>query len=340
MVHLPGHGDHEALSRALADAEELRGRLAAIERSDAYQIGQQVVAVVDGVVADEAELLQAVSGDVDEAFAKARAAELRRRAAPVIKARVAARLAEETGAIDQEVEIEADEAAAAAVTKFRETEAGTYRARVRDRLVRARVADAVLAARRAIDVDVAGEVAAEDIGGVTVAAGDVVTTRPKPETKTQLKTRAAEIRRQTHDSQILPYTLLRTDDVLTLCFVYEGHGKDQYTTGSSGGWSSTYDSTRETRRLKLKLLDAEHGTFEVVRDSYRDEPTMEGYAIRPGREILVLSADPDDDQERLAPMLVKATQVTLQALKGKTVGNTREELWWVGLGDDELRILS
>jgi hypothetical protein len=93
-------------------------------------------------------------------------------------------------------------------------------------------------------------------------------------------------------------------------------------------------------KLTLRLLDPAHGTFAVVHDTYRDEPTVDHMAIRPGREILVLSTDPDDDQGPLQQLLVKAQRVTLQALKGNPVGNANVELWRVGLGKDELRILS
>lgn len=333
MVHFPGfgHEEHEAYQRTLAENEELRARLAHIEGSDAYQLSLGLEEEISALVGNKDELLQAVGGDVDDAVARAKDKEVKRRAAPVIRARVAETLLEQTAEIDQQVEAEADEAAARAKERFLREEAGQYREKARDRLVRARVAGAVLGVKREIEDEVVADVAAE--------GGEVAAAQPEPETPAQLKARAAEIRKRTHNSQILPYSMLRQEDVITLCFASEGHGCDAYTTPSGSGWGNTYDTSRERRKLTVKLLDPNLGAFEVLDDSYWNSGTMGHLAVRSGRQVLIL-AENRDTTDGLKPILVKGEMATIQAVGGKEIGNPRLDLWWVGIGKDEYRVLS
>lgn len=328
-MHFGDHRHKEGIDPAV-EVLQLRERLAGLLGSEEYQLAVEIKEDVATVVGDRDTALTEVRDEVDAAIAAARKRELGRACKGLIAEKVAAALETERGPILEQAQAEAAAAAEEAVRHFRQEEAPAYRAEVRQRLARPAVAAAILGEKKAI------------VKEETAAAGvDASPMAPiHEETQQELKTRAAEIRKRTHGTHVLRYDMLRPDDTITLCFTRKGQGNEPYTTGSGDyGWSSTYNSSQERRKLTLKLLDPEHGSFEVVDDSWSHPPYPSENGIWAEREILVLGEVPQR-KKGPEPLLVKARPVLIQALDGEDVAASDDELWWVGLGKDEYRILS
>ncbi len=304
-----------------AENLQLREEITAIKSSNTFQLAQGIQEDIDRALQNEDGMYAEIQ---EAAIERRRAEELHRRLGQIAESRAEEVIEAERRKIEEEAIREAEAVAFQSLQRFLNTEAEQYRASIRAREAE-RLSKLVIAKAKT-------DILAEE--GLVDAATSL-STHGSTETREQRKERATELRRLTKKSHILPLSMLQNGDEITIGFTQPGRGMEPLT-DSSYGWSSTYRSQLEERKITFEILDSQIGLVRVQKDSWLNNAGKREKALRGGRQCIISSLSPETGEHE--PILVKAGALSIEPLEGTSPQDEPLDLWWANL--DEFRALS
>lgn len=304
-----------------SENQGLQAQLVELNEDPFYKIGLQirdeVETMIDGPFAGSVS--QAIDQAVTERIESERAKEIDR----IAETRSAALIEAERSAIAEEASVAAEEIAVAALAAYRANEAESYRLEVRDRLGRKSAKELIRLAQKQIDAEeerAVVEFLEQQERERREAVGN------KKLRREQMKVRAQELREEAKKTEIILVSSLEPGDVLKIAF-----SKPKDARIDSNNYYGYYQSGKEERHLKLKVIDPDSGACEVEKDSWFGD-SRSGYArmsLRGGTQLTVHAPSMKDGPSQ--PAVVKTEQLLASTSDGSFFENVDNVVWWVDL---------